>query len=89
MAISVELGKNIVRFRREKGITQEQLALSAEINVSYLRLIEHGKANPTIDVLDRLARILEVPISILLVTPSNVILTSIMLSDLMPERMPV
>ena len=89
MAISVELGKNIVRFRMEKGITQEQLALSAEINVSYLRLIEHGKANPTIDVLDRLARILEVPITILLVTPSNVILTSIMLSDLMPERMPV
>ena len=50
----------IVSLRKEKGLTQEQLALECEISVSYLRRIEHGQANPTIHALWRLAEVLEV-----------------------------
>jgi DNA-binding XRE family transcriptional regulator len=62
VSLSVEIGKNIVRLRKQKGITQEWLALESEMAVSYLRSIEHGTANPTIDALDRLARVLNVSI---------------------------
>ena len=42
MSIFVEIGTTIVSLRKEKGLTQEQLALECEISVSYLRRIEHG-----------------------------------------------
>ena len=60
MSIFVEIGTTIVSLRKEKGLTQEQLALECEISVSYLRRIEHGEANPTIHALWRLAEVLEV-----------------------------
>lgn len=60
MSIFVEIGTTIVSLRKEKGLTQEQLALECEISVSYLRRIERGEANPTIHALWRLAEVLEV-----------------------------
>ena len=60
MSIFVEIGTTIVSLRKEKGLTQEQLALECEISVSYLRRIEHGEANPTIHARWRLAEVLEV-----------------------------
>ena len=48
MSVYKEIGETIVNYRREKGCTQEWLALECDISVSYLRQIEHGKANPTI-----------------------------------------
>lgn len=60
MSIFVEIGTTIVSLRKEKGLTQEQLALECEISVSYLRRIEHGQANPAIHALWRLAEVLEV-----------------------------
>ena len=62
MSLSERIGKNIVQLRKQKGITQEYLALESEMAVSYLRAIEHGVANPTIDALDRLAKVLNVSI---------------------------
>ena len=62
MSISVEIGLNIVSLRKERGITQEKLALNADMSVSYLRHIEHGFANPSLKTLHRIADALEVPI---------------------------
>ena len=60
MSIYQEIGETIVLIRKEKGFTQESLALETEISVSYLRLIEHGRANPTINELLKIAEVLEV-----------------------------
>ena len=49
----VEIGRIIVVLRERKGLTQEKLALEAEMSVTYLRRIEHGRANPTLRALDR------------------------------------
>ncbi|MBE5817253.1 MAG: helix-turn-helix transcriptional regulator, partial [Clostridiales bacterium] len=46
--------------RKIKNMTQEKLALECEISPSYLRLIEHGIANPTINELLKIAQILGV-----------------------------
>ncbi len=60
MSIYDEIGETIIYLRRRKGFTQEQLALECEISVSYLRLMEHGDANPTINELWRIAEVLGV-----------------------------
>lgn len=60
MSVHDEIGDGIVFLRKERGFTQEALALECEISVSYLRLIEHGKANPTINELLHIAEVLDV-----------------------------
>lgn len=43
---------NIIKSRRKLiGVTQEELADVAQISLSYVKLIEQGKANPSINVL--------------------------------------
>lgn len=54
------LGKNIVERRIQADITQQQLASNAEISVSHLRNIEHGRGNATIDMIERISRSLNV-----------------------------
>ncbi len=60
MSINDEIGKRIVINRKIKNMTQEKLALECEISPSYLRLIEHGIANPTINELLKIAQVLGV-----------------------------
>ena len=51
-----KLGDTIVKLRKEKGMTQENLAEKAHINVSYLAKIENGYVNTTVRYLIKLAR---------------------------------
>lgn len=41
--------------RRQAGLTQEQLALEAAIDLTYVGGIERGKRNPSVIVLARIA----------------------------------
>jgi transcriptional regulator with XRE-family HTH domain len=54
------VGVNVRRLRRERELSQEQLAHDAEIDVTYLRGIEAGRRNPSVSVLCRLAHSLAV-----------------------------
>ena len=54
MTIHDDIGRTIVTGRTLRGLSQEQLALECEMSVSYLRRIEHGAANPTINELSRI-----------------------------------
>ena len=60
MLYSVEISMNIVKIRKEQKMSQEELAFRAKISVSRLRDIEHGKANPSIDTLESVAKALSV-----------------------------
>lgn len=60
------VGANVRRLRGERGLTQEQLAHDARIDVTYLRGIEAGRRNPSVDVLAKMARVLDVHPSVLL-----------------------
>jgi transcriptional regulator with XRE-family HTH domain len=57
------VGRNLVRLRRARGYTQEQLQASAEVTQAYLSGLESGSRNPTVTILVRLARALEVSVS--------------------------
>ncbi len=65
MSIPQEIGRNIIHLRKKKKMSQEWLALESETAVSYLRAIEHGLANPTIEVLSRISDVLDVPLNLL------------------------
>ena len=56
------LAWNLRRIHVERGLSQERLAFDAEVHRSYLGGLERQVENPTIDLLDRLARTLEVSI---------------------------
>ncbi len=71
MLYSVEIGKNILKLRSAKWITQENLAYGAEISVSRLRDIEHGYANPSLDTLESIAVELRVPLPALFLLSMN------------------
>lgn len=60
------LSSNIQRIRKEQGISQEKLALKADIDRSYMSQIERQLANPSIDAILRISNALEVAPSELL-----------------------
>jgi transcriptional regulator with XRE-family HTH domain len=66
------LGRNVRAARRARGLSQEQLALDADMKRSYLSDLERGKRNPTIRALERLASALAVEAASLLnVAPAS------------------
>lgn len=52
------LGQIIVRLRNDRNISQEKIALEADVDRTRLGEIERGEANPTIDTLQKIARTL-------------------------------
>lgn len=55
------VGENVRRARQAKGLTQEQLAFEAKIDLTYLGGIERGRRNPSLLVLARIASALSLP----------------------------
>lgn len=53
------IGKNVVKLRNARNLTQEDLCGLAEIDRSYLSEIENGKMNVTIKSLVSIAHALE------------------------------
>ena len=66
------VGTNVRRFRLAAGITQEQLAFAAEIDLTYVGGIERGKRNPSLVVLARIASALSIEPATLLQRPKGV-----------------
>lgn len=54
--INKKIGARIRKYRKEKGITQEEAAYKSELDYSYFNQIEMGKRNPSIDALQRIAK---------------------------------
>ena len=60
------LGERIVRARKKRQLSQEELALLSDIDRTYIARLEEGKANPSIKVLNKLSRVLKTRLSYLL-----------------------
>jgi len=58
--IMERFSKRIRDMRQLRGVSQEQLALKAGINVSFLGQIERGTKKPTIDTIDKLLEALDI-----------------------------
>ena len=60
MDIRYRLGKNVRRLREAKDLSQEAFAHEAGIHRTYVSDIERGARNPTITVVEKLAKSLGV-----------------------------
>lgn len=59
------IGRNIRRLREDRGLTQEELAVDSEIDLTYLGGIERGKRNPSLLVMARISDALGVSLPLL------------------------
>ena len=66
MTIYKQLGARIRYLRQQKNQSIEDLALDAEINRNYLGDLERGTRNPTLLILNKIAKSLDVDLATLL-----------------------
>lgn len=59
-----ELANEIKQSRRRLGLSQEALALQAEVDRTYVSQLERGIANPSILILHRISTVLGMDLSI-------------------------
>ncbi|MGE5500654.1 MAG: helix-turn-helix domain-containing protein [Ignavibacteriales bacterium] len=62
---------NLRRIRTERGLSQERLADEAEVDRSYVGMLEREEASATVDILDRLAFALQTEIAAFFVAPAE------------------
>ena len=65
MTINKQLGARIRYLRQQKNWSMEDLALEAGINRNYLCDLERGMRNPTVNVLNKIAKALDTNLSTL------------------------
>jgi transcriptional regulator with XRE-family HTH domain len=63
------LAWNLRRGRVRRGLSQEQLAVDAGVNRTYVSGVERAAENPTIEVLERLAKALSMDLADLFAKP--------------------
>ncbi len=61
-------GKEVVRLRKRLGLSQEELAFRAEVHRTYISQLERGLKSPTLNMLLKLSRALNVSASKLVAT---------------------
>lgn len=61
----MNFGKAVKLCRTQRGYTREELAKRAEISVSYLSLLERNERDPALSTVERIAKGLDIPLSIL------------------------
>lgn len=62
MNLKVKIWNNIKKLRKEKNISQEDLAKKIWVKRPYLSNVENGLVNITVDTLEKIAVALEVEI---------------------------
>lgn len=60
MSLTETFGQNVRRIRLEKKLTIEGLATDVGLSYSYMGQLQRGERNPTLDVVERIAKALGV-----------------------------
>ncbi len=66
MDVRQRVGINVRKFRKERQLSQEKLGFACGRDRTYISGIERGERNPTVVVLEEIAKALGVPTSRLL-----------------------
>lgn len=70
-ALHVSFGRVIRRRREAAGLSQEDLALEADVHRTYVSILERGAGNPSLSVIDALATVLGTSIAALFEEAEN------------------
>jgi len=60
------LGERLSKLRKQKSLSQDELSSLSDVDRTYIAKIENGKANPSLEVLIKIARGLKIKLSDLL-----------------------
>ena len=71
MKANALVARNLRRLRVLRGLSQENLAVDAQIDRTYMSRLERKLENPTVGVLERIALALDVPISEFFAPPKS------------------
>ncbi|MBZ9801193.1 helix-turn-helix domain-containing protein [Mesorhizobium sp. ES1-6] len=71
MEIREVFARNLRRYRQAAGLSQEELAHSADVDRTYISALERSVYGATIDVVDRLATVLGIEAADLLKRPAS------------------
>jgi transcriptional regulator with XRE-family HTH domain len=66
MDVRRRVGLNLKRFREERGFSQEAFADHCGLHRTYISGIERGVRNPTVMIVERIAKALKIPAAELL-----------------------
>ena len=55
-----KLGQRVKKLRKEKNLTQEDLAFQVGVDRSYMGFVERGEKNPTLKTIQKIAKALKV-----------------------------
>ena len=61
MDVRRRLGQNLKKLREEQGYSQESFADHCGLHRTYISGIERGVRNPTVVIIDKIAKALKVP----------------------------
>ncbi len=61
-----KLGHNLKIIRTQKGLSQGDISRKLGVDRSYISSIENARRNPTLANIEKLAKVLDVPVYILL-----------------------
>ena len=61
MDVRKRVGRNLKKYRKEAGFSQEGLALECGLHRTYVSGVERGIRNPTVVVLEQIAKPLGIP----------------------------
>ncbi|MDP3460071.1 MAG: helix-turn-helix transcriptional regulator [Hyphomonas sp.] len=62
MEIRAAICANLRKYRKERGLSQEELADEAGLHRTYISGVERGVRNPSVLVLEKIARPLNIPV---------------------------
>ena len=71
MSLRDVFARNLRRYRLSVGLSQEALATDAEVDRTYVSALERGVYAASIDMIERLSKVLEVEPSKLLERPQR------------------
>lgn len=60
--ILIQFGKQVRKIRKEKGLSQEELAYKADLHRTYIGMIERAEKNITLINIEKIANALEINI---------------------------
>lgn len=70
-SLRADLARNIKQCRKLRGVSQERLALDAEVDRTVVSKIERCVGNPSLDTLVKLANRLDTTVSALIAPPAT------------------
>ena len=63
MGTIFKYGNRLKHLRKERGLSQEEVALRADITTSYYGQLERGRANPSVSLLEKICNVMGIQIA--------------------------